>query len=437
MFAALRQRNFALLWSGGLVSQIGDVVLFVALPFYVYERTGSALATGATFMASTLPRILFGSVAGVFVDRWDRRRTMIAADLLRAALVLALLAVALYGWIWAVYLVAFLEATVSRFFSPAKGALVPRLVEECHLTGANALNGLSNNLGIVIGPAFGGLLVGALGLPGVVLVDSASYLVSAALLLLIAVPAAPRAALPGPAGPGSPPGPAARGTAAGAAWAAWVRIWRDWRAGVRLVRRTRWLGALLIAAAFALFGDGVLAVLFVPFVRQVLAGDAQAYGALVTARGLGSVAGTLLVGTAGGMLSAHRLFALALGATGLELVVMANVPAFPVATAAAALMGACIMGWAISMQTLVQRGVADQYRGRIFATLDTTNSLAGLAGMGLAGIGADRLGTVPLLTLAGAATLAAGVLASVLLPGTPGAGTEPSAATSAEAPAPG
>ena len=121
----------------------------------------------------------------------------------------------------------------------------------------------------------------------------------------------------------------------------------------------------------------------------------------------------------------------------MELVVMANVPGFPVAVAVAALMGACIMGWAISLQTLVQRGVADQYRGRIFATLDTTNSLVGLAGMGLAGVFADRLGAVPPLTLAGVVTLGAGVLASVLLPEAPDAEREPSAGSSAEAPAPG
>ena len=90
MLAILRQRNFALLWLGSLISFVGDWVLFIALPVYIYDLTGSALATGGMFIAQTAPRLLFGSIAGVFVDRWDRRRTMIVANLLSAAVLLLL-----------------------------------------------------------------------------------------------------------------------------------------------------------------------------------------------------------------------------------------------------------------------------------------------------------------------------------------------------------
>src|SRR5438132_8019251 len=92
MMVVLRQRNFALLWMGALVSRVGDFVLLVALPFYVYASSGSALATGAMFVAETVPAIVLGSIAGVFVDRWDQRRTLIVCDLFRAGTLLALLA---------------------------------------------------------------------------------------------------------------------------------------------------------------------------------------------------------------------------------------------------------------------------------------------------------------------------------------------------------
>jgi MFS family permease len=134
----LRQRNFFLLWSGGVLSVVGDYFLFVALPFFVYERTGSVLATGAMFVAETLPRLIFGSVAGVFVDRWDRKKTMVFSDLSRALILVPLLLVAAGGPLVLVYAVAFVETSVSMLFLPAKGATIPNLVAEDELTAANS-----------------------------------------------------------------------------------------------------------------------------------------------------------------------------------------------------------------------------------------------------------------------------------------------------------
>src|SRR3954466_14341901 len=94
MWSLLRQRNFSLVLVARVVSNSGDIVLYVALPFYVYQLTGSALATGAMFVAETIPPLLLGSLAGVFVDRWDRKRTMIVADVARGAVLLLLLFVA-------------------------------------------------------------------------------------------------------------------------------------------------------------------------------------------------------------------------------------------------------------------------------------------------------------------------------------------------------
>ncbi|MEZ4618018.1 MAG: MFS transporter [Caldilineaceae bacterium] len=82
MFTLLRQRNFALLWWGGLVSLTGNRVLSIALPFYIYQQTGSTLATATMVLATSLPSMLFSSIAGVFVDRWERKRLMVVTNLL-------------------------------------------------------------------------------------------------------------------------------------------------------------------------------------------------------------------------------------------------------------------------------------------------------------------------------------------------------------------
>ena len=153
MLATLRQRNFGLLWSAGLISLAGDWMLRIALPIYVYQLTGSALATSTMLIAGMLPDLLFGSIAGVFVDRWDRKRTMVICNLLLAIGLLPLLAVRSAEQLWLLYLVAFCESTIAQFFGPAENALLPQLVSEDQLVAANSLNSLNNSLARLIGPA--------------------------------------------------------------------------------------------------------------------------------------------------------------------------------------------------------------------------------------------------------------------------------------------
>jgi len=156
VLTVLRRRDFRLLFIGGLVSSLGDWFLFIALPFYVYSLTGSTLATGGMFIAESLPSILFGSVTGVFVDRWDRRRTMMTSDLLRAVRRLGLLAVRSGARVWIVFAVSFAQATIGQFFNPSRDALISRLVGEKDLLAANSLSSMGNQLTMLIGPALGG-----------------------------------------------------------------------------------------------------------------------------------------------------------------------------------------------------------------------------------------------------------------------------------------
>src|SRR5438874_3614647 len=138
MLATLRQRNFALLWSGGLISLIGDWVLMIGLPIYVYLLTRSVLALSIALLASSLPNIMLGSIAGVFVDRWDRKQTMVITNLLMGLVLLPLLLVRAADRVWIVYLVAFVGTSIEQFFTPAQNAQLPRLIDESHLVQANS-----------------------------------------------------------------------------------------------------------------------------------------------------------------------------------------------------------------------------------------------------------------------------------------------------------
>jgi hypothetical protein len=125
MLGVLRIRDYRLLLAGQLLSNTGNWLLLVAAPFFVFVLTGSTMATGLTLMAESVPAILLGPIAGVFADRWDRRRTMIATDLLRAAAVLSMLAVHGRGGVWIVYGALFVESGFSQFYNPGSSSTRP------------------------------------------------------------------------------------------------------------------------------------------------------------------------------------------------------------------------------------------------------------------------------------------------------------------------
>lgn len=399
MFALLRQRNYGLLWFAGAASMLGDYALLVALPFFIYDLTGSALATGGMFMAQTLPRILLGSLAGVFVDRWDRRRTLVVTDLARGALLLLLLLVRSGDLLPLVYLVAILQAAIGQFFIPAKGALLPRLVGEDDLVPANALNSVSDNLTRLVGPALGGALYGLVGLPTVVLIDATSFAVSAALLALIAVPAAPRQARDD-ADP-------ARGALA---------VWGEWVAGLRLVGRDRLLTGLFLMLGIAMINEGVLVSLLVPFVKDVLGGGAAQLGWLLSAQAIGGLAGGVLIGKLGKLMPPLRLIALCGMLDGVLLIGIINGGSITLALVLMALAGIPVVGFFVSMQTLAQQRTEDRFRGRVFGAVGTVAAAMTLLGILIAGLVVDRLGIVTTMTLGAGLYIVAGLLAFALRP---------------------
>ena len=407
MLATLRQRNFGLLWSAGLISLAGDWMLRIALPIYVYQLTGSALATSTMLIAGMLPDLLFGSIAGVFVDRWDRKRTMVMCNLLLAIGLLPLLAVRSAEQIWLLYLVAFYESTIAQFFGPAENALLPQLVGQQHLVAANSLNALNNNLARLIGPALGGMVAWLTGLAGVALIDAATFLFAAVLIGLISGTFKPVKSL--------------TADDHGSVGQAWAAVPREWLAGLRLIRRERVVMILFALIAITSLGEGVFGVLFVVFVNRILGGGAQEIGWLMSAQAVGGLIGGVLVGWMDNKVSSIALIGLGALAFGLIDLAIFNYPAFfPGFTLALILFIAVgIPGVALmtGMNTLLQSAVADEYRGRVFGTYGMTGALLALIGATLAGTLGDRIGAVTLLNIQGGVYVAAGLLVPTLLYG--------------------
>lgn len=400
MLSVLHQRNFALLWVGGLISLTGDRALAMALPYYIYQQTGSTLANATLFAAYALPMILFGSVAGVFVDRWDRRRIMVVTSLIQAGVMLLLLLVQSREWLWLVYVVALVATSLAMFFGPAEDALLPNLVDEKDLVAANALNSLNNNIARLAGPPLGGVLVGLFGLNSVAIFDSASFLIAAGLIALVT----------------SPKSTLGKPTEGGVSASTWISVWREWVAGLRLVRRDRAIMALFAVAAITSFGGVMFDPLVAPWVLTVLQGDAVTLGWLSTYGAIGGLLGGLLLGRLGHTLRPVRLFAFGCIVAGLVLLVMYNLTSVPLVLALALLKGVPLVGSNVGLTTLFQINVPDAYRGRVYGAVSTTIAVVGLAGLGLSGALGEMIGIVPMLSVAAGITALAGVLGLVLLP---------------------
>lgn len=402
MLAVLRQRNFGLLWFGGLISLTGDWMLRIALPAYVFELTQSTLATGAMFIAGTLPSLLLGSVAGVFVDRWDRQRTMVILNLLQAVGLLPLLLVRSTDLLWLVYTVAFAQSVLTQFFDPAENALLPNLVGEENLFSANSLNALNNNLARLIGPTLGGAVAIGLGLPWVVLIDAGSFLTAALLIGLIRQPKR-----------------AATATAPPVAALSFMAIWRELLAGLQLILRQRLVTILFAIAAITAVGEGVISVLFIPFVTRVLGGEALELGWLMSAQAIGGLIGGVIIARLGTRIKPRALLGFSSIVFGLIDLAIFNYPAFFPGIAIALVLFVAVglpsAAFGASYSTLLQSIVEDEYRGRIFGALNTTFALLMLGGMGLASVAGDVLGIVPVINIQGYGYVMAGLLALALL----------------------
>jgi Na+/melibiose symporter-like transporter len=390
------RRDLRLVLAAGIISLTGDWILTIGLTYRVYAVTGSTVASALAMASAFAPQVLLGAVAGVFADRWDRRRTMITADLLLAAGLLPLLLVHDAGRVWIVFAVMFWEGCVQQFFSPAEQAMVPRLVPEGELLTANAVSGQVSNVSRLAGSALGGVLAASGGIAVVTLADAATFLASAALLALVRTTGRTAAREGGPV----------RDRLA--------RVGTDLRDGLRLAARPGTLRLLMIFALVTSVGEGIMSALFTPFVEHVLHGSAQDLGFILAAQAVGGIAGGMAAAASGHRVRAARL--LGGGAVVFGLVDLA-IFLYPLGYVAVwpAIAGMIIVGLPgaltlAGLVTLFQRGSEDSYRGRVFGALSALEGISVLAGTLGAGYLSRLAGIVPVLAIQGAGYVAAGLV---------------------------
>lgn len=374
----LRNREYRKLWLAQLVSVLGDKIHQIAASILVFKVTGSLVHVGVALAVTTLPAVLFGIPAGAFVDRSERKRVMVAADVVRATLVCAIPFLARAG-IGCFYGAALLVATASLFFEPARFSLIPDLVSHDDLVAANSLDQASISVAEIAGLAVGAGLVARLGTSNAFYVDAATFVVSALAIAAMRVPERER--------PGAEAAPSFRSQII---------------EGMARIREHAVIGSLTgtyaaAALPMAAANTALHALALVRFGTGSVEGRAVGLAALDGAITAGLLLGSVSVGQSGSG-RAGRKYVYALGAAGLLLIGAAASRTIASALPLVFLVGVANMWFYVPARTILQSHAPGECLGRIYAVWKTLTHAMFVAGYALAGVLAQRYG--PAVTLA-------------------------------------
>lgn len=400
--SAFRHRNFRLFWSGQLVSLVGTWMQQVAQGWLVLELTGDPLALGITAACQFLPVLAFGLFGGVLADALPKRRTLIGAQAGALALAVALGVLTASGQVqvWQVWLLAALLGLVNAIEMPVRQAFVMEMVGRQDVANAVALNSAVFNGSRIVGPALAGLLIAAAGVAVCFFVNAASYVAVMTGLLLMR-------------------DEELRATAS-ARFERTVRgVGGQLAEGLRYVRDTPIVRLSIALLGFVATVGMNFSVLMPVLVREELHGNAETYGFLLAASGVGSLAAA--VGIALGMRPTPRLLVTGACVFGAALVGVALSRAVPLTLLLMVLLGWGVIALAATTNTLIQLNVPDVLRGRVMSVYTTVFAGSTPIGGVFAGSVAAAAGVSVALGLGGLLALGAAAAAATRLPRLAGA----------------
>jgi len=387
--------SFRYLYSSQVVSQLGSALHRIALMWLVLELTGSGLKMGTIMMVYSLPWVLFGVVAGTFVDRCDRRLLMIWADLARGVLVavvpiLALLDLLTYPTL---IVISFLLSSVSTFYQPAKTALLPQVVDRADLMPANSAAQAAWQLTNIAGPVMGGVLIGVIGSSNVFWLDAVSYVISALLITRVRLLSGVSASEAAEAVSGDEQQAAAG--LIGRVGGAWAELVGSVREGWEYLQTEK---ALLYVIGVSLFLNFVFApttILLPLLANNVLKVGASGYGILSAGLSAGMLLGAIGVGSLRRIKPSFVLWSM-LALHGLLLSFVGYAGSLWGSTAL--FIGAGVTSAAINVLffTIFQQMIPDDKLGRVNALMSTASMGAMPLAYALSGWIAD-LAPVPVL----------------------------------------
>ncbi|WP_258024623.1 MFS transporter [Streptomyces bambusae] len=432
----LINRDYTRLWFGQAVSSVGDAVFSTTLVLWVAtvlakDESWAPLAVSGIVLASSAAVLVLGPLAGVFVDRWDKRATMLRSEVLRGGLVAVLTALTFLPagalptgvWLALIYATVLLLHAAGQFFSPARFAVLADLVTgDADRARAAGIGQATGETAWIIGPPLAAPLLFTAGLQWALLFNGLSYAVSYVAIRSIGVP-----------GPGT--GSAGPGGARQRAGRQGAGLRREFTDGLRFFAGSRFLVTLLLLSVIGQFGVGALGTLNVFFATDNLHADAHLYGYLGMAMGVGGITGALAAGRAVQWLGARRTTWIALLVSGVLLVAYSRQTGFPGGVALLFVFTVPLTMLNTAMSPLLLAAAPADYRGRVMAVFYPVTRLASMLSAALSGwlagsvlrdaggsLGGVRFGPVDtVIAASGLIVLLAGFFAMAALPGAEGA----------------
>ncbi len=392
LLALLRQNhNYRYTWLAQVVSEIGDYFNNIAVFALVMEKSGSGLVVSGVMLSRAIPAVVAGPVAGVLLDRLDRKQVMIASDLLRAALALAFVLTIHQPRPWLLYLLSGALMFASPFFTSGRSAILPTIATSAELHTANSLTQTTSWATLTAGTLLAGFSAARFGYLWAFVINSFSFLFSALSIWRISTPGGfrPRRTHTPPAEPASPH----------------LRPWHDYLEGLSYLRSVPlMMGIALISVGWAL-GGGAAQILFALFGEQVFHRGASGIGSIWGFAGIGLLLGGTLGHLAGRRVSFagyKRTVTISYILHGTAYMLFSQVESYGAALFCMMLsrVGMAVTSVLNNLQLL--RHTPDQFRGRVFATMESLRWSVMMVSMAAAGIASQFVGPRLIGLIAGA-----------------------------------
>ena len=387
-----RNRNFRHLWMGQVVSEVGDHFNTIAVLSLTLELTGSGMAVGGVMLSRALPASIAGPLAGVILDRFDRRAVMLASDVLRSVLALLFILVLTHRMTWLLYVLSGLLMFASPFFTAGRSAILPKIAGGDELHTANAMTQTTAWLTLAVGTMFGGVSTMRFGYEWAFVANAVSFLFSAAAVWRLRSPDSHFRATRAPVEPHSP----------GA-------FYRDFRDSLRYMRATPLVLAIALIWVGWATGGGAAQMLFTLFGQRVFNAGAAGIGWIWGAAGFGLVAGGLVAHRVGPTLGFHRYkhaVTILVFLHGAAYVFFSLAPTIAWAAALIAVSRVAMGANNVLNRTMLLVHVPDRFRGRVFSTVETLMHAMMMLSLAVASIATDYYSARAIAFVAGCCSTA-------------------------------